>query len=219
MIKKIDIAGIQLDNYSVKESLMIIDRKLAENIFVTVEEVNSETLILIKDMPVVGEVINSLELSVIVDNAILKAVGKGSIQRKYEIEGKYFSYELFKKIERNHQTVFLLGETEDDLNIMKNYITEEFPDIKVLGMSAIEDCAGVNDSIINEINAIDTYVVVSLLPSPVQEQFLSDNRDKLAVNLWYGVKKSAFIHAKHSIWKKIKERIKIHRLEKHINDF
>ena len=85
MIKKIDIAGIQLDNYSVKESLMIIDRKLAENIFVTVEEVNSETLILIKDMPVVGEVINSLELSVIVDNAILKAVGKGSIQRKYEI--------------------------------------------------------------------------------------------------------------------------------------
>ena len=54
MIKKIDIAGIQLDNYSVKESLMIIDRKLAENIFVTVEEVNSETLILIKDMPVVG---------------------------------------------------------------------------------------------------------------------------------------------------------------------
>ena len=37
MIKKIDIAGIQLDNYSARECVMAVERMLNENAFHTVE--------------------------------------------------------------------------------------------------------------------------------------------------------------------------------------
>ena len=42
MIKKIDIAGIQLDNYSARECVMAVERMLNENAFHTVEEVNMD---------------------------------------------------------------------------------------------------------------------------------------------------------------------------------
>lgn len=35
MIKKIDIAGLQLDNYTVREMLMRVDRRISEKILTT----------------------------------------------------------------------------------------------------------------------------------------------------------------------------------------
>ena len=46
MIKKIDIAGLQLDNYTVREMLMRVDRRISEKILTTIEEVNMDTLAL-----------------------------------------------------------------------------------------------------------------------------------------------------------------------------
>ena len=43
MIKKIDIAGLQLDNYTVREMLMRVDRRISEKILTTIEEVNMDT--------------------------------------------------------------------------------------------------------------------------------------------------------------------------------
>ena len=46
MIKKIDIAGLQLDNYTVREMIMRVDRRISEKILTTIEEVNMDTLAL-----------------------------------------------------------------------------------------------------------------------------------------------------------------------------
>ena len=46
MIKKIDIAGLQLDNYTVHEMIMRVDRRISEKILTTIEEVNMDTLAL-----------------------------------------------------------------------------------------------------------------------------------------------------------------------------
>lgn len=219
MIKKIDIAGIQLDNNTVRESILMIENMLSYNTFVTVEEVDLETVMIAKENEVVEDVLNSLEISVVADNGILDAVGKNNIQRKYEIESHLFSTELLKRVERNYRTVFLIGEIENDIENAISVIQEEFPKIKIVGKEALENCVGTIDTIINEINAVAADVIISVLPTPIQEQFLNDNRDKLSVNLWYGAGKNIFMNKKKNVMEKIKERIRIHRLEKHINDY
>ena len=40
---------------------------------------------------------------------------------------------------------------------------------------------------INEINVLTPAVLLSVLPNPLQEHFLMENRNKLSVNLWYGL--------------------------------
>lgn len=46
MIKKIDIAGIRLDNYTVREAILNLEREMSDQGFHTVEEVNTDTLML-----------------------------------------------------------------------------------------------------------------------------------------------------------------------------
>ena len=38
MIKKIDIAGLQLDNYTVREMIMRVDRRISDKILTTVRK-------------------------------------------------------------------------------------------------------------------------------------------------------------------------------------
>ena len=58
MIKKFDIAGIQLDNYSARECVMAVERMLSENAFHTVEEVNMDMIMLAASDEAVSDTLN-----------------------------------------------------------------------------------------------------------------------------------------------------------------
>ena len=104
MIKKIDIAGIQLDNYTVREMIMKIDRCMSERAFTTVEEINMDTLHLAASDDEVKQAIEVLDYTVIAETGILSAASADTLQRRHEIEDHDFFYELMKRIERNHKT-------------------------------------------------------------------------------------------------------------------
>jgi len=48
MIKKVDILGIQLDNYTVREAIMCVERYLSNNVLNTIESISLQMLIGIK---------------------------------------------------------------------------------------------------------------------------------------------------------------------------
>ena len=94
MIKKIDIAGIQLDNYTVREAIMISERMLSNNEFNTIEEVGLKTLKCAELDENVKQTIMSLDNTIISDVGILSAVGELTMQRQHEIQDRDFCYEL-----------------------------------------------------------------------------------------------------------------------------
>ena len=93
MIKKIDIAGLQLDNYTVREMLMRVDRRISEKILTTIEEVNMDTLALAESDEEVKQALEACDYTVIADEGILRAL------RRHLIEVHEFFYELFKGLE------------------------------------------------------------------------------------------------------------------------
>lgn len=101
MIKKIDIAGLQLDNYTVREMIMRVDRRISEKILTTIEEVNMDTLALAESDEEVKQSLEACDYTVIADEGILRAVSADTLQRRHEIEDHDFFYELFKRLERN----------------------------------------------------------------------------------------------------------------------
>ena len=82
MIKKVDIAGIQLDNYNARECVMAVERMLGENAFHTVEEVNMDMIMLTASDEVVKDTLNHLDCSIIAENGILDAVGEPYVGRR-----------------------------------------------------------------------------------------------------------------------------------------
>ena len=187
MIKKIDIAGIELDNYTVRETIMQIENQMSDQGFHTIEEVNMDMLMLMETDEAVRQALTTVEHTVIAEVGILEAVGAGSYQRRHEIEHHDFFYEMMKRIERNHKTVFLIGDTEENTRKAEENLRERYPKCVINGTEALETCQGAVDAIVNEINSNTPDVILSVLPSPVQEHFLMDNRDKMSAGLWYGV--------------------------------
>ena len=110
MIKSVDFAGIQLDNYTVRETIMNVEKNMSDHGLHTIEEVNMDTLMLADSDDTVRAALDFVEHTVIAENGILEAVGAGSYQRKHEIEHHDFFYEMMKRIERNHKTVFIIGD-------------------------------------------------------------------------------------------------------------
>jgi N-acetylglucosaminyldiphosphoundecaprenol N-acetyl-beta-D-mannosaminyltransferase len=186
MEKKIEIAGIQLDNYPVRESMMMLDKASAERAFFSVAEVNADLILRTGTDAKAGEAIAGLNHTILSDEAILKAAGQSSPQRLHEIADRTFFRELMRKLEQDQAPVCLLGDTEQNTVPAKEWILQQFPHMNITDVEILDNCTGELDNLINEINAKTQEVVVSLLPSPMQEHFFLDYREKLSASLWYG---------------------------------
>lgn len=219
MIKTINVAGIQLDNYTVRESIMRVDKNLNSLALYTIEEITMDTLLLAESDERVKEVLGFLNQTIIAETGILDAVDRNNIQHQHEIEEHAFFYELMKRLERNRREVFLLGETEPQVQEFSTFIQKEFPRMQFAGMVAMESCIGTVDAVVNEINAATPYAIISTLPSPHQEHFLLDNRDKLSASLWYGAGNELPKRKRHGILDFFQKRMRIRTLEKHITDY
>ena len=73
MIKKVDILGIQLDNYTVREAIMCVERYLSNNVLNTIESISLQMLIDSETNPVLKEVMSSLDLAIIGEKEIIQA--------------------------------------------------------------------------------------------------------------------------------------------------
>lgn len=199
MIKEITVAGIKLNSYTALENLTQIGNNLDRRIFTTVGEIYMRTLLLAKEDEKVKDVIEALDVTVIAENGVWDAVGENTTLRRREIERREFFFQLMRILERNRYSVFVLGETGSEISQTCEYIAEEFPRLNVVGATALEECEGADEGIINNINMLAPDVIISVLPSPMQEHFLADHRAMLSTRLWYGIGSGKIVGQKHSL--------------------
>ena len=216
MNRKIDIAGIQLDNCTVRESIMLLERNMADRAFLSVEEINMDMILRAGTDERVKDAIDRLKHKSISKERMQKAVNQSSMQRQDEIADRSFFYELMKRLERNHISVCLLGETESVTTQVKNLILQHYPRMDIVDVEILELCTGELDNVINEINAKTPDVVISVLPSPAQEYFFLDYRDKISASLWYGMGSKMPTERKSGITAFFSERKRLRILLRHM---
>ena len=195
MIKKIDIAGLQLDNYTVREMIMRVDRRISEKILTTIEEVNMDTLALAES-----------------DEEVKQSLAADTLQRRHEIEDHDFFYELFKRLERNDKKIFVIAESQKAVDEAEEFLLGLFDRARISGKGVLDDSPGCSENLVNEINIVSPDVIASFLPSPAQEKFLLHNREKLLMNLWYGIGNNKFMGKKHGFIGKIRKMLDVKRL-------
>ena len=164
-----------LDNDTVAEAMVRVEEFLNSTMMNTIEAISMDMLVKTQD------------LTVISDKEILKAAGEISRQRIQETVNNDFFKEFAKRASGNRRAVFLLGETEEKLDALREFLAEHYSGIQVAGCFGLADCPGDYDMVINEINIAEPDVIMSALTSPEQEYFLQDNREKLNAKIWYGL--------------------------------
>lgn len=190
--KKIEMMGICLDNYTVRESLMRLDTYLGNTVLNIIETVTMKQLILSGEMPVIKDCFNQADLCVIGECEILSETGNDTTQRMREVRDWDFLHELLKRMAHSKRKVFLLAMTEEELMQMKELFWEKLPQFEPIGSYAVEDCPGDMDTIVNEINGATPDIVISALDSPMEEEFIMSHKDKIGTSVWYGIGISCF---------------------------
>ena len=176
-----------LDNDTVAEAMVQVEEFLNSTMMNTIEAISMDMLVKTQEDDRLKACIEHLDLTVISDKEILKAAGEISRQRIQETVNNDFFKEFTKRASGNRRAVFLLGETEEKLDALREFLAEHYSGIQVAGCFGLADCPGDYDMVINEINIAEPDVIMSVLTSPEQEYFLQDNREKLNAKIWYGL--------------------------------
>lgn len=187
MVKKLDILGISLDNYTVREAMLRIEVCWNNTIMSTVETISMDTLVKAQSDELVKNCIENLDLAIICDKEILKAAGIVSSQRMKETMENEFPKEFLRRAARNKRTAYLLGESGEQIGLLQGFLNEHYERLKIAGVYALSECGGDYDTVINEINIATPDVILSVLPTPAQEYFLKEHKEKLNAKIWYGL--------------------------------
>lgn len=178
---------------------MYVETYLSNNVLNTIESISMQMLMDAENDPILKEVISSLDLGIIGEREIMQATGVATMQRIKETEENDFFFEFFKRVERNRKSVFFLGETQDKIEKIKHELLREYPKLIIAGEYAVENCVGNLEAVINDMNAMTPDVIVSVLPSPLQEHFFWEHRDKMNANIWYGIGDRAICNKRHGL--------------------
>lgn len=170
-----------------REAIRRVETYLTNDVLNTIESISMKMLMDSENDPILREVMDSLDLAVIGEKEIMQAAGIETMQRIKETEENDFFFEFFKRVERNKKSIFLLGETEEKVHKMRAQLEQEFPKLMIAGEYAVQNCVGNLETVINEMNATTPDVIASILPTPMQEHFFWEHREKMNANIWYGI--------------------------------
>ena len=187
MKKKIQILGMKLDNYSVRESILLAESYLNGTSLNAIEDISMKMLMESENNEVLGQALQEMDMTIIGEKEILTAAEVETPQRLKETVEHEFFHEFMKRIARNHKIVYILGEKSEQIKALVGFLKEHYPRVTVSGVFALEDCPGDYESIINEVNGEAADVVISVIPSPQQEEFLMNYKSKMSAKVWYGI--------------------------------
>lgn len=221
MIKQIQLLGMTFSNYSLREELQLAQDALErENlqIFLTV---SMQTLMKgAGTSELAKRCVEQADMVVIEDPEILSVAGITSSQRIREAEDHLFFTEFVKRLQSGQKNIYLVASKHVALEKIKEILAERYEKLKIVGQYSIEDYPEDLDRMINEINGIAPDVIISVMSTPQQEEFLMHNREKILAKLWYGLGEnySLLIEKKGICWR-MRRLIHFGRFKLHVNNY
>lgn len=196
MENRMDIFNIEIDALTAKDTLKKIVQFMESETVSTVEIVTLEMLVQGQDNPEWKEKMRGMDLVLPGETDILeasrKAVGlldsvdmyNGHLMK--ELEKKVFLKMLFRYLQKTRKKVFLLAGGEEEMLLLREKLHIHAKGLLLAGHAILPEDGERKDSVINEINGVEPDCIISVLPYPEQEKFISEAKALLNARVWMG---------------------------------
>ncbi|MCH5279828.1 MAG: WecB/TagA/CpsF family glycosyltransferase [Lachnospiraceae bacterium] len=224
-MKKMNVLGIPLRDYTLRETLKKVDIFLAGGKMGTIALITMKGLIVAQDSPEIKEWMSSLDMTVAADADILRAADINYRGRIHDVENQLFISEFLKKLVRQKKTVYLMSQNTASLEKLEKELLSYEETLSIVGKAAVDDLEYDDDFVINDMNMKVPDVLISNLESPKRERFAKENQMKMNVRIWLMVRADRELHAQEKgslkqIYDKFLQwwfRIKLNRYEEQEN--
>lgn len=183
MSKKIQVFGIDIDNYTVRETMLLLEEYISTDGLNIVELISPELLLAAFEQEELREMIDNADMQIIGDAAILEVLPETYEQNVNEIQRRELEEQFLRSLIRKKKTAYLIAGSEEELQIFREYIEKNYKELHMAGYYAGRIDEENTDYIINDINSAAPDVIFTHLPSPLQENFVFQNRNRLNARL------------------------------------
>ena len=182
-MRKINVLGISLKDYSVRESMRRVSQYLNNGICNTVDFVTHDTLLLASEDESIKNDLEAMDMVVFTSSDILEAANVHSRTRAQEIDSNLFLKGLLRKLYKEKRPVFLISSTTARLEPLSESLHSFFGELNIVSRIAMEEAVGGDDFIVNELNNSMPDVVIMNPESFEAESFIRENRMKINAQL------------------------------------
>ena len=189
-MQNLNILGVALTDYSLKESLFMLDGFIKGGGLKTILYLTTPMLIMAGEDAAENAAIEAMDMTLCGDADILRVAGIKSASRQYEVDNLVFLKEFLRRLARNGRKVYLLAESEEEVNLLREDLEALQNGIIIGGSSTATD---EEDEIINRINDIAPTAVISRMPSKRQEKWMMGAKLLVNAEVWLGISKDMIL--------------------------
>lgn len=178
--------NVDLNLETFKEMLPTIREYFGTRQLNTIGAISMRMLMMAQKDENMKEVLNGYDIALPGEIEILQHGNIRDNDLYHEIKSNVFFHSFMDLLVEENKSVYLLGETEFQMQELRNFVIKEFADVQIAGAGYLNDGKEIT-ALINEINILAPDAILSVIPSPNQEWFLRDRRGMLDAKIWYGL--------------------------------
>ncbi len=183
-MQKYTIMGLTLYDHTVREALRNTDRYLKNGALNTVAYLSGAMFAQASKDEKLKSCLEHLDMTVCAEPDILEAAGIAGRNRIREIDEKIYLRDVLRKLARNHSGVYLLADTEEDLESLKEILRGYQGNLNVLDCGVYERFDEHPERLINELNDIAPTAIISRMPWPEDLLLMNDYKTYINAELW-----------------------------------
>lgn len=187
MDDKIDVLDIALDNISVKDVLKKMVEFCATEPISIIENFTSDTILSLEENAELKEAVTRFDLNIPGDKGVLEAAGVSDRRLLEDTERGQFVKALLKYLHKYKYRAFLLADSEAEGRRFYQGLSERYRDIQLIGMAQVSGEHRADDMLVNAINGGEIDCIISLMSTPLQEDFIVKNKNLLNARVWLGI--------------------------------
>lgn len=189
MSGKISVLDIDIDNYTAKEAMKQAVEYLESEPVSIIEMVTADGVMTMDELPELKEHICNFDLVLAGDKTILEAADMDDHRHIQELERNLFLKMIFRYLHKNHKRLYLLVESEEEGQDFYTYLEHSYSGAQIIGLAKVSADDRADDMLVNAINGAEVDCVISILPAPLQEDFIAKNKNVLNARIWFGLGK------------------------------
>ena len=216
-MQKFTILGITLYDYGAREALRNTDRFLGSGGLNTVAYISSAQIAQASRDEELKESVEQLDMTLCTEPDLLEAAGIAARSRIREIDEKIYLRELLRKLYRNRNRVYLLADTQSELEMLEELIQEYQGNLYIQGRGAYELFDRRPERLVND---VVPDAVLSRMPWPEDITLMKEYGQYVNARLWVSLPYGAVSWIQNpSFLARIRRRFHYRIFEKRVQEY
>lgn len=183
---KINIFGVEIDRFTAKAAMQAAVEYMDSESINTIEIVTLDMLMQGQDSPEWKEKAKEIDMVLPGEKEILEAAKIDDKFLMKDVTNKVFLKMFLRLLQKNQKRVFIIAASEQEICALEEALDRYNRGIIIVGKGILDSEGKAMEEIINEINGDETDCILSVLPSPQQEEFIVKNSALLNARVWLG---------------------------------